>query len=139
MLEIYFTGKADLEKAVKMAGYKTRSKSMRYYVGSKIVEKLENGARGKEIFRRVGLGEVTIAMLLLQIARDAKSGSNARISALNVASKCVGLQKEVIEGGEGADIVINYSTPGKPGAQQPQAQRPDKAKTKAPSELAIVK
>ena len=61
----------------------------------------------KDIFRRAGLGEVCIATQLVALITNVKAGANARIAALNVASKCLGLQKEVFEGGEGCEIVIS--------------------------------
>jgi hypothetical protein len=112
LLELYFSGRADLGKAVKMAGYRTRGKSMREYIGRRVIEKLEQSTSGRDIFRKLGLGEVTIGLLLLQIASDPRAGANARIAALATASKCIGLQREVIEGSEGAEIVINMTPKG---------------------------
>ena len=135
LLEMYFTGRIDLEKAVKIAGYKTRSKAGRYYIGKRVIEKLEQDAQGRDIFRRVGLGETLVAMELLALIQNPKAGANARTAALNIASKCLGLQKEVIEGAEGAEIIIKSNpvtgkTSGETGARKAEP---------VARELAIVK
>jgi hypothetical protein len=103
VLDFYFSG-APLHKAVKAAGYRAKDAPTRVFIGNRILQKYECQAGGKEIFRRIGLGEVRIALKLLALTDD--ENPRVRLQALNIASKCVGMQRDVVESLEAPVIVI---------------------------------
>ncbi|MDI6854043.1 MAG: hypothetical protein QME75_10640 [Deltaproteobacteria bacterium] len=117
VLDAYFSGHP-LHKAVKAAGYKAKDASTRVFIGNRILQKYEGQAGGKEIFRRIGLGEVRIALKLLALTED--ENPRVRLQALNIASKCVGMQREVLESLEAPIIVIGGQEEGEVQAQQEQ-------------------
>jgi hypothetical protein len=63
------------------------------------------------------LGEEAIAKKLLAIADDTGIAAGTRVQALSIASKCLGLQREVVEGASGARIVIHPAAEPAPPAQ----------------------
>jgi hypothetical protein len=119
VLDLYFSG-APLHKAVKAAGYKAKDEPTRVFIGNRILQKYEGQAGGKEIFRRIGLGEVRIALKLLALTDD--ENPRVQLQALNIASKCVGMQREVLESLEAPVIVIGAHQEEKDTAQVQQAQ-----------------
>lgn len=107
-LGIYFSGeKITMEKAAKLAGFKGKSKQALCNAARKVLMKYECQTDPREIFRRIGLGEEAIARKLLAIADDTQVAAGTRVQALSIASKCLGLQREVLEGADGARIVIH--------------------------------
>jgi len=76
----------------------------------------------KKIFRAIGFSEVRLALMLLDMAENAHS-ETVRLQALNVATKCLGMQRVVVEGIEGVKIVFNPNLqtgePGNRPATQP--------------------
>ncbi len=106
-LELYFSG-ALMKDAAKAAGYKGSSDQALCNTGRAILTKYEETARPNEIFRRVGASETRIAQLLLNLAESAESES-ARVNALGILSKCLGLQREQADPVQGARIVIQGS------------------------------
>lgn len=120
-LELYFGG-ALMKDAVRAAGYRGASDVALCNTGRAILTKYENSAPPKEIFRRVGASETRIAQLLLDMAENAKSES-ARVNALGILSKCLGLQREIDEGFQGFEIHLHglerRLPPGAPGPGAP--------------------
>ena len=92
-----------------LAGYKGYHPNYLYQLGTKIINKNECQADDhRKIFRAVGAGETAIAQGLLHLAQNAKS-EMVRLNAWTGLAKCLGLTKEVLEGVEGIQIVINSS------------------------------
>jgi hypothetical protein len=119
VLDSYFSGHP-LHRAVKAAGYKAKDIPTRIFIGNRILQKYECQAGGKEIFRRIGLGEVRIALKLLALTDDEKP--NIRLQALSIASKCLGMQREVLESLEAPVIVIGAHQEAQEEQQDKQAQ-----------------
>ncbi|MDI6752796.1 MAG: hypothetical protein QME78_00190 [Thermodesulfobacteriota bacterium] len=130
-LEIYFSptppGKKKIsqEEALRRAGYKCKHQAARM-TAKKILDKYCHRTDPREIFRRVGLSEEAIATRLLAIADDPTTPAGTRVQALSIASKCLGLQREVIESAGGARIVICGDDPEPDEAQQTGQQGGDR-------------
>jgi hypothetical protein len=106
-IELYLTGNLTVDKAMESAGYKGYHKKSLYRLGRKIVEKYECQAQDhRKIFRALGAGEVAVAQGLLKLATTAKS-EMVRLNAWQAIARCLGLQKEIMNGVEGVSIVIN--------------------------------
>jgi len=101
-LELHFAG-ALMKDAARAAGYRGASDRALCNTGRAILTKYENSVHPKELFRRVGASETRVAQLLLDMAENAKSES-ARVNALGILSKCLGLQREIDEGFQGFEI-----------------------------------
>ena len=117
----YMAGGISVEIAMILAGYKGYHPHHLYQLGKKIINKHECQAGDhRKIFRAVGAGETAIAMGLLHLAQNAKS-EMVRLNAWTALAKCLGLNKEVVEGVEGIQIVINSSCglEDKPGQHRP--------------------
>jgi hypothetical protein len=106
-LEIYLTGKHNIDKAMILAGFEGYHPNSLYRLGRKIVQKYEHQAGDhRKIFRAIGAGEVAVAQGLLKLAQNAKS-EMVQLNAWTALAKCLGLTKEILEGVEGIQIIIN--------------------------------
>jgi hypothetical protein len=74
------------------------------------------------------MGEVGIAKGLIELAKTAKS-EMVKLGAYDKLSKCLGLQKEVIEGGGGLTII--FEPPDGPQVERLPGPRPAGAITQA--------
>jgi hypothetical protein len=116
----YMAGGISVEDAMILAGYKGYHPHHLSQLGKKIINKHECQADDhRKIFRAVGAGETAIAMGLLHLAQNAKS-EMVKLNAWTALAKCLGLTKEVVEGVEGIQIVINSSR----GLEKPGQHRP---------------
>jgi len=114
VLNLYLSG-LPLSEAVKQAGYKAKHPQTRCIIGNRILRKYESQAGGKEIFRRAGLGEARLAAKLRRLIehleervydRGELAAATKLLKGLELASKCLGLQREVVEGLEAPILVI---------------------------------
>jgi hypothetical protein len=107
-LDIYFTPgqKVSQLDALRRAGYKPKNQNNALATAKKILDKFCAKTDPREIFRRVGLSEQSIAQRLLDIADDPTIAAGTRVQALSIASKCIGLQREQDQGAAGAKIII---------------------------------
>ena len=145
-LQVYFSGeKITREQAARKAGFKSKTKTGLCNAAKRVLNKYDAQTDPREIFRQIGLGEQAIAKKLLAIADDPKTPAGTRVQALSVASKCIGLQREVVESAGGAKIIIEPAAPREaspraaptsPGANQ--AQNPAPA-TRPSGPISIVK
>jgi hypothetical protein len=90
-LELYFGGNL-IKDAARAAGYRGRSAQALCNTGRAILKKFEETAHPKEIFQRFGASQVRTALLLVNLAEKAKSES-ARVNALGIISKILGMQR----------------------------------------------
>lgn len=105
-LELHLTGKYTILKAMDKAGYVGLSNVYKYLLAQKIIKKYERSAGDyREIFRAVGLGEVYIALGILNLCKNAKSHHEKR-DAFALAAKVLRLPAEAIQAGQGVTIVI---------------------------------
>jgi hypothetical protein len=119
----YLAGGITIEDSMKLAGYTGYHPHYLYKLGKMIVNKYECQTDDhRKIFRAVGAGETTIAQGLLFLAQNAKS-EMVRLNAWTGLAKCLGLTKEVLEGVEGIQIVINSSR-GLPAQETPKGLPP---------------
>lgn len=142
-LELYVTGSYRIIKAMKMAGYVKGSNTYLYLLAKKIVEKYERSAADhRNIFRMVGLGEIAVARGILRCCQTAKTNKDQR-EAWALAAKCLGLQREVIEGGASGVTIIIGTGADQPGEAMPVQDRPtykgDQQIQPAPAPLMITK
>lgn len=103
-LELYFGG-MPVPVAARIAGYKQKSERTRTIIGKKVIAKYDSLKDHREIMLKMGMGPVRVTGLLLELAMNGKS-ENARIQALNIATKCLGMQRDVMEAGSGAEVII---------------------------------
>ena len=105
-LQLHVSGKYRIIKAMDKAGYTEYSNTYKYLVAKKIIEKYERQADDhRNIFRMVGLGEIAVAKGILKACLTAKTNRDIRES-YGLAAKCLGLQREVIEGAQGITLII---------------------------------
>jgi hypothetical protein len=93
-------------KAMNQAGYSKYTTTYKYLLAKRIIEKYEAQAEDhRKIFRAVGLGEIAVAKGILKACLTAKTNKDIRES-YGLAAKCLGLQREVIEGAQGITLII---------------------------------
>lgn len=137
-IELYLSGEYTKEKAMIAAGYKGYSKNHLYFISGKIVEKYELQAGDhRKIMRSMGYGEVKILQLLINSATKARS-ETVRLNARIALAKCIGIQKEVLEGAEGVQIIIRTTARPGPHPTDPQ-EPPPSAPTQPPAKVRMIK
>ena len=126
-LELYLSGNYTQVKAMIAAGYVGYNKTALHLAAKRIVGKYELGTGDhRKIMRALGWGEIRVLQSLIEAATEFKS-ETVRLHAREALAKCLGIQKEVLEGVEGIQIVIN-SSPREPeqaieiGTQRAQAR-----------------
>jgi hypothetical protein len=108
-VEIYLSGQISLDNAMILAGFEEYSETYRARLGTKIIRKYECKTDDhRKIMRALGWGEVRVIQSLIEAATGFKS-EQVRLNARLGLAKCLGIQKEVLEGVEGIQIVINSS------------------------------
>jgi len=134
-LELFFFSGEGLtrEEAARRAGFRAKTRSGLLLAAKRAILKLEAQTDHREIFRKVGLGEAEVARGILAMTRDKTIPPSVRLNAWIAASKILGIQREVGDVGQGAQIIINPTrtvdgpdpVTGQPGAQgQAGASRP---------------
>jgi hypothetical protein len=114
---------------MKEAGYKQTDDTKLVRQGKELLAAYDRlTEKAKDIFDSVGLSARRMAELLRDVAQDGKS-ETARVQALNIATKCLGLQRETLDLEEGAEIVI---------VRHKDSQRGPKAVEKAPKQVTKV-
>jgi hypothetical protein len=104
----YNEGLTKVESALK-AGYCGKNSNLQITANRVIKGYVDSGA-SRDVFRRVGLDERYLAKKLLQIIDNEKAPYSSRIAAIHIATKCLGLQRDVVEGQSGAMIQINFAS-----------------------------
>lgn len=105
-LELYLSGQCSKEVSMDLAGYKNKHRQSAEKTADRILRKYDlAGEDHRKTFRLVGLTERRIAEGILELAKNAKS-EMVRLNAWALAAKCLGLQKEVVEGVQGIQIII---------------------------------
>lgn len=113
-IELYLSGEVSQEKALRLAGYQGYSDKTLKVLGKKIIEKYEALGQGAvKVLRAIGLGELKVAMLLKDLALNAKS-EIVRADVTKFVAGCLGFSK-----GEEVSAAFNivFNPPG-PGADQ---------------------
>ena len=104
-LDLHLIEKKAIKDAMIQAGYNDLPERTLYFRAKKILQKYEAKAGDhRNIFRAIGLGEVRVAMGILELC-NSKNEKNKALG-LQLASKCLGLQREVMEGGQGVTVII---------------------------------
>jgi hypothetical protein len=104
-LEIFLTGEHSINDAMKLAGYEDMTDRNRYLLARKITQKHESQVGDhRKLFRMCGLGEVKVAMKILQLMES--ESPTVQVRAAELAAKCLGLTKETAEAHPGIQIVI---------------------------------
>jgi len=132
-VEIYLSGQISLYKAMILAGYEEYSETYRARLGTKIIRKYECQTDDhRKIMRALGWGEVRVIQSLIEAATGFKS-EQVRLNARLGLAKCLGIQKEVLEGVEGIQIVINTKKGlgEKPGQHRPTQVNNDQPESPA--------
>ncbi len=86
------------------AGYKVKSREVARTCGSRLLRRLDENMDYREVLEAVGLTDRRVAEVMRGLVEhpDAK----VRVQALNIATRCLGWQKETIDPGAGAEIII---------------------------------
>jgi hypothetical protein len=122
-MSTYISTNGNIRAACAAAGFRSREKKNQWTIAQNIIARYQLAqADHKKIFADCGLTETKIALLLIDLAQNARSES-ARVSALALITKCLGLQKEVTEGFQGFEIRLEGLGPPSPppGAPRPGA------------------
>jgi len=109
-LAIYLSGRVSRERALRLAGYKIKDKAELNRIGNRILEKHVRRVDLRQILRSVGLSEIRIAKMILQIAEDLSNTAKVRLAALELAAKIMGMTRDQDTGYQGAEIVIEAGT-----------------------------
>jgi hypothetical protein len=105
-LEYHLVMQFRIIKAMSMSGYKVGTNTYKYLLAKKILQKYEEQADDhRKIFRAVGLGEIAVAKGILKACQKART-TKELTDAYGLAAKCLGLQREVIEGAGGITLII---------------------------------
>jgi hypothetical protein len=105
-LECYVTMRFRILKAMNAAGFEKYTNTYKYLLAKRIIEKYERQAADhRNIFRAVGLGEIAVAKGILKACQKART-TKELTDAYGLAAKCLGLQREVIEGAQGITLII---------------------------------
>lgn len=138
-LELYLSGSMSMDSSVQKAGYKSKFQQNRSLIGKRILEKYCASIQDhKNIFRQIGFSEAKLALMLLNMAENAKS-ENVRLQALNLASKCLGMHREVIEGLEGFRMVFeDCPAPAKAKPPKPQPALPSPQEQEEPVKKLVI-
>jgi DNA-binding Lrp family transcriptional regulator len=124
-LDLHLIEKKAIKDAMIKAGYQNLPDRTIYFRAKKILQKYEAKVGDhRKIMRAMGYGETGILQMLIDSAENAKS-EIVRLNARIVLAKCLGLQKEVIEGREGVTVIIqgiqDQGQPAKPVLSAPPA------------------
>jgi hypothetical protein len=132
-LEIYLSGRVSRDKALLQSGYRIRDPEKRKLVANRILEKHVRRVDLRQILRSVGLSEIRIAKMVLQIAEDLNNSAKTRLAALELAAKMLGMTRDSETGYQGAEIVIEAGA-GLDGVQPPD---PDQEQQIPPARVAV--
>jgi len=105
-LEIYLSGKVSREKALSLSGFKITDVKKINLTANRILEKHVRRVDLRQILRAVGLSEIRVAKMVLQIAEDLSNTAKTRLAALELAAKMLGMTRDFDSGYQGAEIVI---------------------------------
>ena len=117
----------EVERQWLWTGERLKEMKIKKQEKTSIVEKYESCTSHREIFKEAGLSAVEIAGELRQLieaskkAKDRKSWS----TALNIASKCLGMQRDAVEAEPGAQIILNL---GKAEKEKPKEAKNEPAR-----------
>lgn len=99
------TGEHSSDKCMILAGYGGLSNRNRYLVASRIVQRYESRVGdARKILRAAGLGEIKIALTVLELMKS--DSQTVRVRACELAAKCLGMTKEGAELPQGMTIII---------------------------------
>jgi len=105
-LEYYVSLRFRILPAMERSGYQGITNTHKYLLAKKIIQKYEEQAEDhRNIFRAVGLGEIAVAKGILKACHTART-TKELTDAYGLAAKCLGLQREVIEGAGGITLII---------------------------------
>jgi hypothetical protein len=94
-----------LQLAIDRAKYKFKSDQVKLVVGHRILAKWQGKQDHQVIMRLAGLGPLQIAMKMKSMLEHTKS-ETAKVQVINIASKCLDMQKTTLDVAQGADIII---------------------------------
>ncbi len=124
-LAYYLSRAVSRTKALQLAGYKTSRNKDDLALGNRILEKHVRRVDLKQILRAVGMSEIRVAKMVLQIAEDLGNTAKTRLAALELAAKMLAMTREEQQTFDGAEIWIEAAAgpgPGEQGQDQAQAQ-----------------
>ena len=89
--------------AGRKAGYEATGPVMQV-LGRRILQKFELSKDNSELMTYVGLGKIPVILAMKEIAMDSKQTGQARSLVLGHATKCHGMQKDVVDS-RGARVI----------------------------------
>lgn len=111
---------APLQESLRKAKYEIRTDPMKLVVGNRILAKWQSKNDHKEIMRLAGLGPLQVTMQMKALIEGGKS-ETARVQTLNIATKCLDMQKATVDAGLGVDLVIKRTRGD--GLEEPEFER----------------
>jgi len=108
----------DVGKAYIKAGFKANNRHTALNNGWRLMAKLDKEADYLEIFDQVGLGDREIATIMSGLIRH--KDPRIQTQTLNIATKCKGWQKDILDVAPGATIVIGVKKEPQPGKEKPK-------------------
>ena len=131
-LEIYLSGRVSRDKALTLSGLNIKEPHKRNLTANRILEKHVRRVDLRQILRSVGLSEIRIAKMILQIAEDLTNTAKTRLAALELAAKIMGMARDTDTGYQGAEIVIEAGADvGDQALDQEQQAQPTRVAVKA--------
>ena len=95
--------------AGRRAGYEATGPVMQV-LGRRILQKFELSKDNSELMTYVGLGKIPVILAMKEIAMDSKQTGQARSLVLGHATKCHGMQKDVVDS-RGARVIYYEEAP----------------------------
>ena len=108
-LSLYFSGKYGKAQSARLSGYKGNSTSSLINSANMVLRKYDSKVGVQDSARAMGAGESSILMKLLHIAENSDDEKN-KLQALNILSKCLGMQSGGEVAGAGAEIIITVDS-----------------------------
>lgn len=103
-LDNYFEG-MPMPEALRKAGFTAKSEFTLKGIASRALRKYDRLKDHREVFNDIGFSPRVMVEQLMNLAMNAKS-ETAKVQALNIATKCLGMQRESLDIEQGAEVII---------------------------------
>ena len=122
----------DHANAYISAGFKVKSQEVARVSGYRLLRKIDERMEYREVLEAVGLTDRRVAEVMRELMEH--EDPKVRVQALNIATRCLGWQKETLDVAQGAEIVILRRLP-----EQAQSGGQPKALPAAAQPVAIMR
>ncbi len=94
----------DHAQAYVSAGFRAKSREVARVSGYRLLRKIDESMDYREVLEAVGLTDRRVAEIMKELMEH--EDPKVRVQALNIATRCLGWQKETLDVPQGAEIVI---------------------------------